>query len=188
MSSAGSGRLMNREARRRRADESDVSCESDAGNRVLVGGVGVAGFAIGALTRSCTRRTVTARDVVRGRRCPNEVGEYALRRVSVKCEVDKVEAKLARQLRRRSPTAHAGVVVDGDAVPERDVDPHGDSLRSGRCARRPPSVRRARVLAHRVVGEGDEVVVPHPRGHTALPLLIARFQASRRSAAPGPAA
>jgi hypothetical protein len=44
-------------------------------------------------------------------RCTSEVGEHALCRVAVAREVDEVEAELARELRRRSPTAHAGVVV-----------------------------------------------------------------------------
>jgi hypothetical protein len=49
--------------------------------------------------------------------CTVEVGEHAVRRVAVAREVDQAEVELARELRRRTPTAHARVVVDGDAVP-----------------------------------------------------------------------
>jgi hypothetical protein len=34
--------------------------------------------------------------------------------------------RILRELRRSSPTAHAGVVVDGDAVPQGEIDAHRD--------------------------------------------------------------
>src|SRR5919197_3686069 len=67
------------------------------------------------------------RDDVRGRRCKSEVSKHALGRIAVACEVDEIEAELARELRRRSATAHAGVVVDRDAVPEGEIDAHRKS-------------------------------------------------------------
>ena len=59
-------------------------------------------------------------------RCLSEIGDDAACRVAVTREVDEVEAELARELRRRSATASAGVVVDGDAVSEGEVDGHGE--------------------------------------------------------------
>jgi len=54
-------------------------------------------------------------------------------RVAVAREVDELEAELARELRRRSATAHAGVVVDRDAVAEGEIGAHRNSpnLREG---------------------------------------------------------
>jgi hypothetical protein len=48
-------------------------------------------------------------------------------RVAVQRQVDEFDAELARQLRGRSPTANAGVVVDGDAVTEGEIDGHRDT-------------------------------------------------------------
>jgi hypothetical protein len=53
----------------------------------------------------------------RDRRYPCEVGQHAVCRVPVAREVDELDAELARELPGRSSAAHAGVVVDGDAVP-----------------------------------------------------------------------
>jgi hypothetical protein len=47
--------------------------------------------------------------------------------VAVACEVYEVDTEPACELRRRSATAHAGVVVDGDAVPEGEIDAHHDT-------------------------------------------------------------
>jgi hypothetical protein len=59
----------------------------------------------------------------RRRRCSSEVGKDAVRGVSVAREVDELDAELARELRRRSATADAGVVVDGNAVTEGEIVP-----------------------------------------------------------------
>src|SRR5439155_24070231 len=66
------------------------------------------------------------RDDVRRCWCPSEVGEYALCRVPVAGEVDEIDTELAGELRRRSSTGYAGVVVDGDAAPQGEIDAHRD--------------------------------------------------------------
>ena len=66
------------------------------------------------------------RDNVRRCRCPFEVGEYALCRVPVAGEVDELDTELAGELRGRSSTGYAGVVVDRDAVPQGEIDAHRD--------------------------------------------------------------
>jgi hypothetical protein len=93
--------------------------------------------------------------------------------VAVACEVYEVDTEPACEPRRRSPTAHAGVVVDGDAVPEGEIDAHHDT----------------RIVAEGVLGVGgqagavgygtavclalddrDQVLVQHPAavGHSQL--------------------
>src|ERR671937_675547 len=80
-----------------------------------------------------------AGDDVRGRRCKGEVSKHALGRIAVACKVDEIEPELARKLRRRSATAHAGVVVDGDAVPQREIGAHRNELH--RCeSEAPPGI------------------------------------------------
>lgn len=65
---------------------------------------------------------------VRGRRCASEVGEHARGRVAVAREVDELDAELARELRRGSPAAYAGVVIDGDAVAQGEIKAHRNEL------------------------------------------------------------
>jgi hypothetical protein len=69
---------------------------------------------------------------IRGRPCPSEVCEHAVCGVAVNHEIDELETKLARELRGRSPTVHAGVVVDGHAVPNSEVDAHACRFGSDR--------------------------------------------------------
>jgi hypothetical protein len=64
---------------------------------------------------------------VGSRRCSSEVGKDAVRRVAVAREVDELRAEPMRELRHRSATVHAGVVVDGDAVTESEIDAHRDA-------------------------------------------------------------
>src|SRR6266516_56439 len=57
-------------------------------------------------------------------------------------EVDVLEAALARALRGRSAAAYAGVVIDRDAVPEGEIDAHGET----------------RIVANAVTGVGGQGV------------------------------
>ncbi len=63
-------------------------------------------------------------DDVRRCWCASEVGEHAICCVAVARELDELDTELAPKLRRRSPTGYAGVVIDGDAVPQGEIGAH----------------------------------------------------------------